>query len=380
MQIEPFELERFQSEWENTVRFNLSESGIHPLSLSEILSPEELDEIIQRPQGYGWTNGEPQLRARIAERYAGTGPDRSGSGGAGPDDVLVTNGSAEAAFLALWTLLEEGDEIVLMMPNYFQGWGIARSLGAVVKPFRLRPENEWAPDIEELRAAVGPRTKVIAICNPNNPTGAVLSAEEMRAIVEIAAEADAFLFVDEIYRGAEMDGVERPSFHGFYERTIVTGGLSKAYALPGLRIGWMVGPRGLIDAAWLRSDYTTITTALVSELVAAKVLESERRDKILARNRAVLNQNRTALEHWIEGRGGQVTMVRPRAGGLAFLGYSHDIGSTELANRLRVNKSVLAVPGDVFGIDGHLRIGIGERPEALEEALALLGEGLDEVG
>jgi hypothetical protein len=370
MRIEPFELERFQSLWENSVRFNLTESGIHPLTLGQILDADELARLAEQPLGYGWTNGDPRLRSAIAARYAGSGPD----------DVLVTCGSAEAAFLAFWTLIEPGDEVAMMVPNYMQGWGIARSLGAEVKPFRLREGRGWHLDLDSLRGAVTPRTKIIAVCNPNNPTAQCLSEEEMDAIVAAASEVGATIFADEIYRGAELAGDETPTFHGRYDRVVVTGGLSKAYALPGLRLGWLVGGRGFIESAWMRSDYTTITTTGISQQVALYVLEEARRAEILARTRGILNENVERLEQWIAGREGQVTMARPQAGALAFLRYRAAIASSDLATRLRDEKSLLVVPGDLFGLEGWLRIGTGERGEYFEQALALLGEGLDEWG
>ena len=149
----------------------------------------------------------------------------------------------------MWTLLEPGDEIALMLPNYMQIWGIARSLGVEVKPFHLRAGDRWAPDLDELRGVVSERTKMIVVCNPNNPTGSVLSPDEMKTIVEIADGVGAMIYADEVYKGVQLEGEEGASFHDLYERAIVAAGLSKALAHPGLRIGWLVGPEDFIAGA-----------------------------------------------------------------------------------------------------------------------------------
>ena len=367
MHIDEFKLERLQSLWENRVDYNLTESGVHPYTLRELLTPNELDALLDIRLGYGWTNGQPELRQTISQHYRG----------AQPESVLVTNGSAEANFLAMWTLLDPGDEIVVMLPNYMQIDGLARSLSVNVKPFHLREDRQWAPDFDELRTCVTARTKVIVVCAPNNPTGAVLSTQDMQRFVDIAAGVDAYLYVDEVYKGVELDGDERPSFFGLYDKAIVAAGLSKALAHPGLRLGWLVGPEAFIRDAWSRNDYTTITTSVISEYVANVILQPKRRQQILERNRKLLHENLETLVTWVRRRSDLVSLVPPRAGGMAFLRYHLSINSTQLATRLRNDKSVLVLPGDVYGMDHYMRIGIGERPEYFVRGLALLEEGLD---
>ena len=368
MKIETFELERLQSVWENRVDVNLTESGLHPFTLRELLHEDEIDQILDLRLTYGWTNGEPDLRQAISDLYPSTSPD----------EVLVTSGSAEANFLAMWTLLEPGDEIAVMLPNYMQIWGIARSLGVKVRGFHLREDLAWAPDLDELESVVSPRTRLIVICNPNNPTGAVLSRDAMERILEIASSVGATVYADEVYKGVELDGQEGPSFRDLDDSAIVTAGLSKALAHPGLRIGWLAGPADFIDAAWHRNDYTTITTSIVSEHVATIILRPDRRREILERNREMLNLNLAMLVDWIGQRPDQFQLVPPRAGGMCFVRYAADVNSTELATRLRQEKSLLVLPGDVYGMDRYLRLGIGERSDYLQRGLQLLGEGFDE--
>ena len=368
MQIEIFELERVQSLWENRVEFNLTESGVHPYTLNELLEEKDVAALADLRLGYGQTNGSIVLREAIAALYPG----------AGSDNVVVTNGSAEANFVAAWSTLDDGDEIVYMVPNYLQIRGISRAMGVTVHPLRLRAELGWQPDLDELDTLVTPRTKVIAICNPNNPTGMTLSDEAMNAIVSAAQRCGAWLFVDEVYRGAELDGKDSASFWGRYDRLVITGGLSKAYALPGLRLGWLVGPAEFIEAAWARTDYTSIAPGILSDEVARFALQPSLRASILERNRSLLRGNLATLQAWMAHQPVEMSLTPPRAGGMAFVRYRLDMNSTELTTRLREEKSVLIVAGDCFGLDGYLRIGFGADPEYLHRGLERIGEFLDE--
>lgn len=362
MRIPIFELERVQSVYENTVEFNLTESGFHPFTLNELLEPREVADLANTVLGYGQTNGAIPLRERIAALYTQQTVD----------NVLVTNGSSEANFIACHTLVEPGDEVVMMVPNYMQIWGIVEEIGATPKAFHLREREDWAPDLEELRGLVTSKTKMIAVCNPNNPTGAVLSATGMREIVSIAAEVGAWVYADEVYRGAELDGVELESFTGMYDRVMVAGGLSKAYALPGLRLGWLAGPSDVIAETWAYHDYTSITAGILSNRIAEIALSPEVRRRILERNRAMLRTNLELMIDWVRSFGEVFHFVPPRAGGMAFMRYDLDINSTELAEWLRKDHDVFILAGDTFGMDRYIRLGIGAET-------AYLAAGLERV-
>jgi len=359
MQIEEFTLERIQSLYENVVDYNLSDSGVHPYSLNELLSAEEREKVLAAELGYGWTNGAVALREAIAAIYK----DRTA------DEVMVTNGSAEANFLMAMTLLEPGDEIIVVVPNYLQIRGWAKALGAVVRDVPLREELGWLPDPADIRAALSPRTKVITLCTPNNPTGRVVPAELLGEIVAIARENGLWLHTDEVYKGAEYGTVEPPSGVDLYEKAIVTNGLSKAMAMPGLRIGWLVGPAAEIYASWQRKDYTSITTGAVSELVATMVLQPARRKAILDRSRDLLSRNVDLMVRWVRANEGLVSLAPPQAGGMAFVRYHLPVNSTELVHRIKDERSVLLAPGDVYGMDGYFRVGIGAPAHVLEGGL-----------
>lgn len=368
MHIETFELERNQSLYENTVRFNLTESGIHPYTLRELLSEEQQQEVLDLRLGYGQTNGDPALRQTLANLYPGCTQD----------NILVTNGSAEANFVAFWSLLEPGDEVAMMLPNYQLLYGLTRSLGCSVKPFHLREDSNWAPDLDELESSLSSRTRVIALCNPNNPTGAVLCREDMERIVALARRYDCYILSDEIYIGSELDGVETLSFLGLYDKAIVASGLAKSLSHPGLRIGWLAGPREVIDRCWHHHDYTSISTGIISQYVANVILQPQKRQEVLERGRRLLRDNVPVVQDWVDAHGGNFHLVPPRAGGMAFVRYNLDINSSELVTRLREEKSVLVVAGDWFGMDHYLRLGIGGETEHLVAGLELINEFLRE--
>ncbi len=375
MKIAPFEMERWQSVWENRVELNISESGVEPMTAAELADdPEALRKLLSIPLGYPQSNGTEEARARIAALY----PPQPGTpaGAARPDlsNVLMTCGCAEANYLVLWALVEPGDEVVCMLPNYMQLAGAARAFGATLKPWWLREELRWAPDTEELPRLVTPKTRLVAVCNPNNPTGAVLSEQAIEEICRVAARVGAYILADEVYRGAELDGRMAPSFWGRYERVLCTGGLSKAYGLPGLRTGWVVGPAELVEKLWGYHDYTTIGPSMLSERLATLALEPRRRARILERTRAILRSNYPLVREWVNCNAQALRHVPPAAGAIAWVGYQGNRKSSEIAETLRVEKSVLLVPGSQFEMEGYLRIGYGSDAEKLRKALRFVDE------
>ncbi len=370
MRLDTFEMERLQSTWENRVRFNLSESSVHPMSVRELISdPNFLGQLLDSPLIYNQSNGTDELRAAIAALYPG----------ATLDHVEVTNGGSEANFITVYSMLEPGDEVVILLPNYQQIWGLTNSLGMIVKAAHLREDDNWAPDIDELEAAATPRTRMIVVCNPNNPTGAILTENEMNAIIRVASRSGAWILADEIYQGSERDGKTTPTFWARYDRVIVTNGLSKAYGLPGLRIGWIVAPEEIIAKMWSYHDYTTIAPGTLSDALARVALSAEGRARCLERTRSICRSNFPLFQAWMQSHGSTFRMVEPRAGAIAYARYNLPINSMELMKRLLKEKSVLVVPGDHFGMDHFLRIGYGPRPEYLREALDQVHAVLDEV-
>ena len=369
MKFEEFELERNQSLFEHEVDYNLSESGLHPLPLKSILTEDEQQELLETELIYGYTTGTPMLREKIADLYTG----------ADFDNVLATSGSAEANFVAVMTLLEPGDELIYMVPNYLQIRGIARSFGITVKELPLREELGWQWDMKELESMISSKTKMIGVCHPNNPTGSIVSKENMGKIIDIASGNDCWILSDEVYRGAELNGIESSSFYGKYEKTIVNAGLSKAYRLPGLRIGWTVGPKDYIKKAWAFHDYTSISIAYHSDWVASRILDTKRRKQILDGTKQHLNQNMNTLVEWIDTCDGKLSLSPPQAGAIAFVRIKMDIPSQDLTYHIRDNFSVLLTAGKWFGLEGFLRFGYGPPNEYLLEALDRIGQSLEAV-
>jgi len=369
MKFPSFDLERIQSLYENSVEVNLTESGIEPLSLKELMNAEELEELLNLPIGYGYTQGTPLLRKRISDLYDGFDEN----------NVLVTSGSSEAIFLSAVLTVSEGDKVVMMTPNYLSFNGIAEAIGAEVDYVSLIKKENWKWDLERLDEVVGNKTKVISICNPNNPTGSVLSIRQMEEIIEIARKVGAYLLVDEVYIGAELGLSETKSFLGMYEKTIVTSGLSKSYSNPGLRIGWIISDKSFVEEAWALKDYTTIASSSLSQHIAAKVLEPETILKLRSRTKDLLNKNLETFCDWILPYSNHLSFFNPEAGGFVFVEYDMDINSTDLIHDLRTKEGVFIVPGDSFGMDKYFRIGLGHEPIGFKKGLELLSKGLTRI-
>ena len=363
MEIERFRMERTQCLYENEVQFNLSESGVWPLSLEELLpDPADRQALAEERLRYPHSTGRERLRRNIARFY----------GMPGSDCVTVTNGGSEANYMTLWGLVGKSDRVAFMVPNYLQGLGISNAYGRQADTYRLVMRKkaaggfEWRLDVDSLKKAVKRNTRVIVVTNPNNPTGAVLNADEMDAIVSEASRVGAWILADEIYRGAEVDRPLTPTFAGRYDKVIVTGGLSKAFALPGLRTGWVVAPPATIGHLCRYHDYLTLTPSFLSDYLADVVMQPARRDEILARTRRIIAENLPAVEEWIRSHGEVFDYARPQAGAILTLRYRLPVTSEPLFNRFRKDRSVLITPGAHFGIGKYIRIGFGyELPHIL---------------
>ena len=349
--FQPFVMERMMSKWENQVDYNLSESGVHPATVRDLVpDPDQVDRLLSTEFVYSQANGIPELRERIAALY----PDAT------PDNVLVTVGCIEANLISLQTLLAPGDEMAVMAPNYLQVWGAAKNLGISVKTFDLSADDGWALDVDSLSRAVTDRTKLIAVCNPNNPTGHILSSAEMDAVVTAADRVGAWLLADEVYSGAErLTDEQTPSFWGRYDKLFANNSLSKAYGLPGLRVGWIVGPPDMVDEAWARHEYTTISVATLSNQLAAIALSPHVRPTLLQRTREYIRTGYPIFEEWMRAHGDLFSIVPPGAAAIGFPRYKLGVNSTQFVERLFKEKRALVAPGDHFNVDRHLRISFG---------------------
>jgi aspartate/methionine/tyrosine aminotransferase len=370
MAIERFDMERMQSTWENVVDYDMSESGVRPLTLRELVDMGfDLDGVMSQPLGYSQSNGTIELRQGIAGHY----PDAT------VEQIEVTNGTSEANYLIALSQLRPGDEVAMEVPNYMQMPGVARSLGAVVRPFRLRQDTGWEPDWDEFHDVVTRKTKLLYLSNPNNPTGAVLSDEAMGRIVARCEQTGTWILADEVYLGAEIDRPRTRSFWGMSDRVIVTSGLSKAYGIPGVRIGWMVGPEALVHECWTQHDYLTIGPNKLSDRIARVAVQAGNREACYARTRDILRRNLPIVREWAASFDGRLTWREPQAGAIGLMQYDADVPSLEIAERIRTNQSTLIVPGSHVGLEGHLRIWLGGREDFLREGLRRIGIELGQV-
>ncbi len=383
-------MERMQSTWEHVVEHDLSESGVAPLSSEELFAddPAALRAALAVPLGYAQGNGDRALREEIASFYPG----------ADPDGVCVTTGTSEANFLAVLTLVEPGDRVAVVMPSYMQVHGWARGLGAEVVPVWLEEARGWRFDHGALRRAAR-SAKLVYVCEPNNPTGAVMTDDDRAALQDTIDESGAWLLADQVYRGAERVGPLTPSLLG--DQVVITSGLSKAFGLPGLRVGWILSTPEVANRIWANHDYTTIAPTTLSATFARHALRQ--RERILARTRAILRQNWPVVEEWAGEHG--LRGVAPSAGAIAFLRADLPVPASAFVDRLIRERGTMVVPGDHFLMDGYgeaahevreprgrgdvagrqprletyLRIGFGIGRERLEAGLARVGELLESV-
>ncbi|WP_278465105.1 aminotransferase class I/II-fold pyridoxal phosphate-dependent enzyme [Saccharolobus islandicus] len=343
-----FCLERWQSLRDWRAKYVLSESGVESLDLSEIKIPNVKLE-------YGHTKGLIKLRQLVSSLYPGKKED----------DVIITAGGAEANHLTILSTIKSGDEVIVEMPNYMQIPGLLRGINAKVKYIWLK--DDFKLDLNELNEIVSKNTKAIVITNPNNPTGMVLSESEIKGIIEIAEDNHVTVIADEVYRGLEHDGKMRPSFVDLYDNAISTNSMSKVYGLPGIRIGWVVASKELVDRMWSIRDYTSISPSVIGQEITYNVLLE--REKFMDRARRIALNNMRLMERLIGDL--DVKWVKPNATVLAYLKLNVK-NTYDFSEKLFEKYSVLVNPGECFEMPGYVRIGLGStNTEFLSEALSL---------
>ena len=340
-------LETTAAEPEAFVGFSLSQSPV----LGDFL--DELDPNLSLDWNGRSFRGLPELRAHVLARA-------SLDTLCHPDDVLITAGAAEANYLALRQLLEPGDEIVIETPGWPQAEVIAKAQNATIKPVQRREEDEWELPLDDLRAAVNDKTKLIFLTNPNNPTGRLLREAELREIAQIARAVGAWVVVDEVYAGLEWECGRAPSIAGIYERGITTGSVSKALGLQGLRTGWLIcrEPSLVMDAIILRENSSEIMNIL-GEVLAEIALRKERYDPALQKARA---DGRAALERLSSFIDSQPLLewCAPQAGLIGLARLKSDIDGDEFARRLLAPPyRTFLLPGSAYGQCQHIRLGVG---------------------
>ncbi len=354
MRIADFTLERYFARWEFAVEHLLGASDVQAYPMAELLELADDETRVLWDDlrlGYTESTGHPLLRREIASLYETIEPD----------DVLTFAGAEEAIFCLMNVVPGAGDHVIVTWPGYQSLYEVARAAGADVTLHELREAHGWAIDVDRLRTQVTPATRLIVVNLPHNPTGMLAERATFDAIVEIADEADAYLLVDEVYRGLELDGVEPlPTGADSASRGISLGVMSKSFALAGLRIGWLATrDRDLIDRLARFKDYTTICSSAPSEILSIVALRA--RDRVLARSRGIVAANLERLDAFFDDWADRFTWIRPRAGSIGYPrltvpGVRLDDWAAELVEA----EGVLLLPGSQFGDPGnHFRLGFG---------------------
>jgi aspartate/methionine/tyrosine aminotransferase len=372
---------------------NISETCAASISIDDLVSLCE-DQNIEHPLKtstkltYGAIRGSDALRDRLSSLYS----IRAGSP-LSKDNVLVTPGAIAANFLVLYSLIGPGDHVICVYPTYQALYSVPESLGAEVSLWTLKKQKKFVPDIEELEKLVKPNTKMIIINNPNNPTGITIPRSALQALIEFAKERDIIILSDEVYR---------PLFHGIspidteyppsmismgYSKTIVTGSMSKAYSLAGIRVGWIASrSHELIEQFAAARDYINISVSQLDDRVAAYALSPSCIHALLGRNIQLAKTNLALLATFVEDWAQYCSWIKPNAGTTAFIQFERrrkPVDDVALCLDVLEKTKVMLVPGSkCFGngedFKGYVRIGYVCETEVLKDALDKLGTYMEE--
>lgn len=368
MEVKQFGVEQWMNAYETEAVYNIAETCVDSLTLGELVAMsgdqhEFLKSLCSRKLTYGHIEGSPDFRERVAKLYTNMKPE----------NILVMNGAIGANFLVLYSIVKPGDRVICVHPTYQQLYSVPESFGAEVKLLKLRPENKFLPDIEELKSLVNDRTSLIILNNPNNPTGALIEEGMLREIAEIAGSCGAYILCDEVYRGLYQEDVYIPSIADIYEKGISTSSMSKVFSLAGLRLGWIAGSKEVIEECFKHRDYNTISCGMLDDILASHALKNY--DKIIKRNLKIVRENAKILDDWVN-REPNISYIKPKAGTTALLKYDYPISSYEFCKELFRMNGAFLVPGACFDMDGWLRIGYACSKEVLKEGLNKLSEYL----
>ncbi len=363
MRVPDFELERWKFTRQYFCKYDLTETGVDPLTIRDLAGQEIFDLKLD----YVTTNGDEGLRSKIAGLYNDVDKDQ----------VLETTGISEANFIAANLVIDSGDEIVVEVPTFMQTLGAAEANGARVHLFHLREEENYLPNLERLNEIVNKKTKAILLSHPNNPTGSVLDEKSVKAICEIASDVGAWILVDEVYRGIEFEGNFSPSFVDYYDKAVVGGSTSKVWGLAGLRVGWMIGPREIVDKGAAYREYTSLSGNPISERLANIALAEPMKSKLIQRGRGLAKSGFETFSTWMDTHKNVFSWVKPKMGVIALVKHSLSKSSLEITDELFKEKGVAVVPGEVFNLQKHFRFCYGLPVPKMKEALAHTDEYLE---
>lgn len=373
MKIKEFGVEQWMNNYEDDAHFNLGETCVSPLSLQDLLKltnvneDDFVQEMLHKRLTYGDIFGNIELKQNIASLFQTT---------LAPEQIITTHGAIGANDLVLSSIVEAGDEVVVVAPTYQQMQSIPEALGATVKLLHLTPAQNYLPDIDELRQLVSSRTKLIILNNPNNPSGSLMSQSLLQSIVTIAQEVDAYIMCDEVYRLLAQNEQYSPSIIDLYEHGIATGSMSKVFSLAGLRLGWIATKDSkLMAEIHNHRDYNTISSGVLNEMIANLALAHA--DKIIQRNRKIVLQNLAILDNWVNTQS-HISWVKPQAGTTALLHYDFKTNSETFCGQLFQQKGILLVPGVKFEVEYAVRIGYAFETAQLTAGLEKVAEFITE--
>ena len=372
MKIREFGVERWMDLYETKCAYNLAETCVESLTIRQLLemtgkTDSILDEILPLKMTYGEINGSVRLRDAVARLYARQTRE----------NIIITHGAIGGNALVHETLVEPGDRVISVLPTYQQHYSIPESYGAEVKVLRLREENQFLPDLDELRGLINRKTKLIAINNPNNPTGALMDKAMLQELAAIADNCGAYVLSDEVYRGSDQEGGGfTESMADLYERGISTASMSKPFSLAGLRLGWIASSPELIRAVANHRDYNTISVGILDDHFATIALENL--SPILERSHQIVRGNLAILDAWV-AQEPLISYVKPKSGTTALLKYDLDMKSWDFCVKLLEAKGVMLTPGSVLEMEGYLRIGYANSAEVLQTGLEKISEFLREI-
>ena len=364
MKIKPFAVEEWMNAWEEGARFNIAETCVDSVSLDELfqLTGQDRDaflkEFSSRRLTYGAIEGAPAFKQGVCRLYKTIAPEH----------IVPTHGAAGANHHIFYSLLEPGDQVVSIMPTYQQLYSIPESFGADVRLLHLCQENDYLPDLDELRRLVTPVTKMICINNPNNPTGALMSTELLREIVNIAKSVGAYVMCDEVYRHLTQTDMWCESMADLYDKGISVSSMSKVFSLAGLRLGWIATrDTDVVRACLSHRDYDLISCGMFDEAVATVALNHSK--KLLERNQAIVRENLSILDGWVKSEP-RLTYTKPQAGTTALVYYDYDVPSYEFCERMYHETGAFVTPGDCFEQPCSVRIGYASGTQVLKDGLA----------
>lgn len=374
MYIKPFAVEEWMNEYEVGARFNIAETCVDSVSLDQLFALTGVDkqaflaDLCAKRLTYGDIVGSDALREGICKLYKTVQPHQ----------VVPTHGAAGANHHVFCSLISAGDRVVSIMPTYQQLYSIPESIGAEVAIMHLKQENDYLPDLEELRALVTPETKMICINNPNNPTGALMSKELLGSIVEIARGVGAYILCDEVYRHLTQEDEWCESIVDLYEKGISVSSMSKVFSLAGLRMGWIATHDEAARKAFLsHRDYNLISCGMFDDAIASIALRHS--DVMLKRNQRIVRENLAILDDWIK-ENPHFFYTKPKAGTTALVYYDFDIPSYEFCKRMYHETGAFVTPGDCFEQPKCMRIGYACDKKTLEDGLAALARFAETLG